>query len=46
MWRDLKLIFEGGNPEAVRAGSETDQKLGDAPVQQKLELRQFRRTHG
>ena len=44
-WRDLKLIFEGGNPEAVRAGSETDQKLGDAPVQQKLELRQFRNVN-
>jgi hypothetical protein len=38
-WRDLKLVFEGGNNEAVRAGAETDQKLGDAPVAQKIELR-------
>jgi len=38
-WRDLKLIFDGGNNETIRTESESDQKIGDAPVQLKLELR-------
>ena len=38
-WRDLKLVFEGGNNEALRTGSEKDERLGEVPVQQKLELR-------
>jgi hypothetical protein len=38
-WRDLKLIVQGSNSEAIRAGSDADQKIGDAPVAQKLELR-------
>lgn len=41
-WRDIKLIAEGGTGESIRTGSETDQKIGDAPVQQKLELRIFK----
>lgn len=38
-WRDIKLTFDGGNNEAIRTGSALDQKLGDAPLQQKLEIR-------
>ena len=38
-WRDVKLIVNGTGNEAVRTGLETDQKLGDSPVQQHLELR-------
>lgn len=38
-WRDMKLIAEGGTTETIRTESDSDQKIGDAPVQQKLELR-------
>jgi hypothetical protein len=38
-WRDVKLIAEGSNTEAIRAGSESDQKIGDAAVARKIELR-------
>lgn len=39
-WRNIKLIFPGGSgSEAIRTQDEGDQKIGDAPVQQKLELR-------
>jgi hypothetical protein len=41
-WRDIKLIAEGGTGESVRTGMDADQKIGDAPVQQKLELRLFK----
>jgi hypothetical protein len=41
-WRDIKLIVEGGTGESVRPGSDADLKMGDAPVQQKLELRLFK----
>jgi hypothetical protein len=41
-WRDIKLVFDGGNTETVRTESEGDPKLGDAPVQQKLEFRLIR----
>jgi hypothetical protein len=38
-WRDLKLIVEGNKSDAIRAGLDADQKIGDAPVAQKLEIR-------
>jgi hypothetical protein len=38
-WRDMKLIFDGGSNDPIRTGFPEDQKLGDAPLQQKLELR-------
>jgi hypothetical protein len=38
-WRDMKLVFDGGTSETIRTGSDSDQKIGDVPVQQKLELR-------
>lgn len=38
-WRDVKLIVNGVGNEAVRTGSETEQTLGNAAVQQHLELR-------
>jgi hypothetical protein len=38
-WRDIKLIAEGSNNEAIRAGSDSDQKIGDAQVARKIELR-------
>jgi hypothetical protein len=38
-WRDLKLVVDGSNSEAIRAGSDADQKIGDVPLAQKLELR-------
>jgi hypothetical protein len=42
-WRDLKLFSEGGSSEPVRAGFEPiDQKIGDTPVHQKLELRLYK----
>jgi len=41
-WRDMKLIAEGGSSETIRTETETDQKIGDAPVQQKLELKLFK----
>ena len=44
-WRDLKLVVDGASSEVVRTGSDTDQKLGDAPVQQKIELRLIRNAN-
>ena len=44
-WRDIKLVFDGSSTEAVRAGSDSDQKIGDAPVQQKFELRLFKNVN-
>src|ERR1051326_3965042 len=42
-WRDMKLIAEGGTGDSIRADSaDTDLKIGDAPVQQKLELRLYK----
>jgi hypothetical protein len=41
-WRDLKLVFDGGTGETIRTESDADQKVGDAPVAQKLELRLIR----
>jgi hypothetical protein len=41
-WRNIKLIAEGGTGETIGTETETDLKIGDAPVQQKLELRLFK----
>jgi hypothetical protein len=38
-WRNLRLVYEGSTGEAISTGSSDDQKLGDVPVQQKVELR-------
>jgi hypothetical protein len=40
-WRDIKLVAEGSAGGSIRTDGETDQQIGDAPVQQKLELRLF-----
>lgn len=42
-WRDIKLVAEGATSDSVRADStDADLKIGDAPVQQKLELRLYK----
>jgi hypothetical protein len=41
-WRDIKLVAEGSAGGSIRTDGETDQQIGDAPVQQKLELRLFK----
>jgi hypothetical protein len=41
-WRDIKLVAEGITGETVRTGADTEQKLANAPVQQKLELRVYK----
>jgi hypothetical protein len=41
-WRDMKLIIEGGTGGSIRTETDADLVIGDAPVQQKLELRIFR----
>jgi hypothetical protein len=41
-WRDMKLVAEGGTSDSIRTDTETDLKIGDAPVQQKLELRLYK----
>jgi hypothetical protein len=41
-WRDIKLIAEGSAGGSIRTDNESDLLIGDAPVQQKLELRLFR----
>jgi hypothetical protein len=41
-WRDVKLIIEGGAGGSIRTDSDADLPIGDAPVQQKLELRLFK----
>jgi len=41
-WRDIKLIVEGATSETIRTETEKDKPIGDAPVQQKLELRLFK----
>jgi hypothetical protein len=38
-WRDIKLICEGCNSDTLRTASETDVKIGEAPVALKLELK-------
>jgi len=43
-WRDLKLIAEGSAGGSIRTDKETEMQIGDAPVQQKLELRLFRNS--
>jgi hypothetical protein len=37
-WRDIKLIAEGSTGGSTRTEDEKDQPIGDAPVQQKIEL--------
>ena len=44
-WRDMKLLFDGSGGEVVRTESEADQKLGDAPVSQKLELKMIKNVN-
>jgi hypothetical protein len=48
-WRDdwfhTKLLFDGGVSEAIRNSMEGDQKIGDAPVQQTIELRLIRNAN-
>src|SRR5262249_7179156 len=41
-WRDMKLIAEGSAGGSIRTDNESDLPIGDAPVQQKLELRLFK----
>jgi hypothetical protein len=41
-WRDIKLIAEGASSDTIRTETETDQRIGDTPVQQKLELRLYK----
>jgi hypothetical protein len=41
-WRDIKLIIEGGTGGSIRTDNEADLAIGEAPVQQKLELRLFK----
>ena len=41
-WRDIKLIIDGGTGGSIRTETDTDLPIGDAPVQQKLELRVFK----
>jgi hypothetical protein len=41
-WRDIKLIAEGSAGGSIRTETDTDQQIGDAPVQQKLELQLFK----
>jgi hypothetical protein len=41
-WRDIKLIAEGSAGGSIRTETESDLQIGDAPVQQKLELRLFK----
>jgi hypothetical protein len=43
-WRDMKLIAEGSAGGSIRTESDADQQIGDAPVQQKLELRLFKNS--
>jgi hypothetical protein len=38
-WRNMKLIVEGSPGETIRTESETDERMGDFPVQQKIEVR-------
>jgi hypothetical protein len=38
-WRDIKLICDGCTSDTPRTESETDQKIGEAPVAPKLELK-------
>ncbi|HUR47143.1 MAG TPA: hypothetical protein VMZ27_14785, partial [Candidatus Saccharimonadales bacterium] len=42
VWRDdwfhTKLVFDGSTAEAIRNSMEGDQKIGDAPVQQPIQL--------
>jgi hypothetical protein len=40
-WRELKLISESAST-GTRTGHDADEKIGDAPLQQKLELRLIR----
>jgi len=35
-WRNMRLSFAGGNSEWIR--TESDEKIGDVPVQQKVDL--------
>jgi hypothetical protein len=44
-WRDLKVVFDGGPAEGTRAGSESDLKMADVPVQQKFELRHIKNVN-
>jgi IcmF-related N-terminal domain len=41
-WRDIKLVAEGSAGGSVRTDNESDLAIGDAPVQQKLELRVYK----
>jgi hypothetical protein len=41
-WRNIKLIVEGGNTETISTGSAGDEKIGDAPIPQKFELRLYK----
>jgi hypothetical protein len=41
-WRDIKLIIDGGTGGSIRTETDADLPIGDAPVQQKLELRLFK----
>jgi hypothetical protein len=44
-WRDLKVLYDGGAGESVRTESGSDQKIGEVPVQQKIELRLFKNAN-
>ena len=43
-WRNMKLVCDGCNSETIRTGDSGDQKMGEAPIQQKIELRLIRNT--
>jgi len=41
-WRDIKVFVGNAGSENVRTGSETEQKLGDVPVDKKVEFRIYK----